>query len=462
MRVLSFLLVFIVSGGMNSLYADSEDARQATEKVVESTKDLKEDSSLIIKGNIQTLYKNQTNFATPLDASGTFHGANNRASQTVRARSALNFIMLGGKQRSYGEDWYQFIGAAGVKLDANDPDDRDNAPAFGSGDPGGKPKNLIKAGALWVRYSPILPVGITVGTHSLESSTILGNTYVFEGDFEDNFQGPRAVSAIDGLPGISVDVNFSKDTQVGLGLFKGAGTGSELIATLNVDEASDQVLWFKTKVGLASFAMAHQTVASGGREDTKGDVPIPSVFQFEYKHTVLNFSVLLDFDKFKPYLGYQSFQGDKAEIIMPSGDINSARNELLAGLIGSGIPAAQAEAMIAGIKPLQVTENESRVMNSIFISVGFSYNFGNAGEFAIDYTQHDTPKFGEEGTATLIRGLESTLMTNYSIPINKDSKITFFYHTLSAREDDTLSADAKQAQANAAAAAALSPELADA
>ncbi|MGK5095239.1 hypothetical protein WDW89_24915 [Deltaproteobacteria bacterium TL4] len=450
----------------------------------------KKDTTLVIKGKVNGYYKAETNYVTPLDASGHRHGANNRESQTVRTRGELNFLSLSGKQDYNGTDWYQFIGYASVKMDADDPDAEETSPSDLT-EPGGKRKNLVYTGDVWARYAPHAAVGIKIGYQTIPATSVAAKTYVYAGDFDDDFQAFHGASTVLEDPGLSIDIHLGKDITLGLGSFDGAGDASAIGAGAASHESKNNVLWFEGKFGSVQLALGQQTISAGGYETSSDDVPIPSQFKHEKTHSILNFSASVEVGMVKPYLGYQSITGDKVQTRFLSGDVSgvgslikaSVTQSVKAGvktnLMASGLDSASADAAIAsgtfdttinanvnalvgGLKNFDVTENESETLVGNIISVGAVFDFKTKGLLAIDYTSVSTPGYGETDYVPALVEMDSALMTNYVYPVTNDASITFFYHMLSTKEDSALRKDITTATNNAAVTGALGSSAATA
>jgi hypothetical protein len=106
--------------------------------------------SLEIYAQLQSYYKYQNNYRTPLDGNDRFiadakansdntntydaetsagaknrHGANNRADQNTRTIGDLSLVGRAGAMQTDGIDWYQMIAVLQIQIDANDPDHPD-------------------------------------------------------------------------------------------------------------------------------------------------------------------------------------------------------------------------------------------------------------------------------------------------------------------------------------------------
>ena len=137
--------------------------------------------SLQVYGEVTSVFKQQTNYRTPLDSKDRFaengiergstsrHGANNRESAIDKSTRCNDFCSERRRKLLDVEgkdgDVYEFTGVFKLGYDANDPDTDD-----------GFSKARVKQEDTWIRYSPHLAVGIKVGVQSWLPQRMLGQS----------------------------------------------------------------------------------------------------------------------------------------------------------------------------------------------------------------------------------------------------------------------------------------------
>ncbi|MCP4298661.1 MAG: hypothetical protein GY786_23990 [Proteobacteria bacterium] len=401
--------------------------------------------SLEIYGDLQTYYKIQTNYRTPLDGNDRFiadandnsdaantyygeigagakvrHGANNRSNQTSRNVGGLSLVARAGQMETDGTKWYKMIAVMQLSMDANDPDHPDTVD--------GERKPRVKHKDVWIRYAPVLPVGIKIGTQTVAATAAIaaiGHRYA--GDQDNDFIFYTA-SALDEKPGISTDIHLSKDIELGLGVFDGMGDGSQIASGGSSSEAKNSAAWFKGKFGMMELTGAMQNISVGLTEDNSSN-GILGEYQQKYSHTLMNTLVKANLGIFSPYFGYQTLSGDKVVNPLTSGTVNSS-------VSGFG-------------EALEVQTDESRSMEGAFISMGVLADVG-PGKLAMDYTSASSPAYGKTGSISPLLELDSATQINYRLSVAEDSNITLFYNHLQAKKDSNLRADIQHMKNNIA------------
>ncbi|MBT3236528.1 MAG: hypothetical protein HN353_11295 [Bdellovibrionales bacterium] len=334
-------------------------------------------------GKLKAYYKMQDNYQTPLDAGVVRHGANNREDQRVRGLARFTTVIKEGKKSTNGQDWHQWIGVADVKIDANDPDHGYEAD--------GGTNHDLDIDDFWVRFSPMLPVGFTLGVQTVRATAHAANIgHLFEGDLEDDFIFYTA-TALDGAPGLSTDIHFSKNLEIGLGYFNKMSDLSGIASGGAKKAANVTALWFKADFDIVAFTIAKQDVKVGGTKAT-GDDFIAGQYEHKEKHSVLNATLKFNYQGFEPYVGYSKIDGDTA----------------------------------AGVE-----------MEVSLVSFGLIKDF-KWGKFAFDYSKVDTPAYGETGSVGAAMELDTTMQFNYIHKMSKDADITFFANILNSKKDTGL------------------------
>ena len=357
-----------------------------------------------IFGEITTYYKNQKDYHTPLDSAttGNRSGANNRSKQTTRTKGVVTFLGKAGKQ--YSENNSEFIAVFQLSVDADDPDHPDNLyDVSGDGtkmvDKDGERTVRLDNRDLWIRYSPMEPVGIKIGAQTIAATSAAAGIHRYAGDFDDDFIMYAASTILD-QPGISIDVHLSRDFELGVALIEGMGDGSAIATGGNSSEAKNTLYWMKGKFWNFSFAVANQSIDVGGEE--KEDDPEIKNWGQKYNHTYLSAYAKVEIGPFTPYLIHQAISGEDAK--------------------GADI---------------EVTFN----------SVGFLAEIG-PGVLAVDYMVSDTPELDGEILVTeqfayqkksksvnAAIELDNALHVEYKLAIADGMTISFFYNALKSKED---------------------------
>jgi hypothetical protein len=401
--------------------------------------------SLEIYAQLQSYYKFQNNYRTPLDGNDRFiadakansdnattydaetsaggknrHGANNRADQNTRTIGDLSLVGRAGAMQTDGIDWYQMIAVLQIQIDANDPDH----PDYEDGDRNAR----VRHRDIWVRYAPALPIGIKIGSQTIASTaTAAAIGHRFVGDQDDDFIFYTAAALVE-TPGITIDVHLSKDIELGLGTLEGMGDASRIATGGSSSEARNNVVWFKGNFGMVDITAGYQSITVGETEDNS-DNGIQDEYQHEYKHTLLNLVTKFNFGDFSPYFAYQVLEGDKVVNKLTSGTVN--------------------DSVSAFGESLEVQTNESRSMKGNFYSLGLIANVG-PGKLAVDYTKSTVPAYGETDSVSALVELDYATQLNYTIPITEDAEITLFYNQMQAKKDGNLRDDIQHMKNNVA------------
>lgn len=383
-----FFSVFMLALGLLSplnLFAESNAAHTPKEN---------SNFSFSLYGDLNTYYKVQDNYLTPLDSnlSSERNGANNRSTQNTRTRSVLTFLGKSGKQ--YSDKNSEFIAVFQLGVDADDPDHTDNT----NSDTDWERRTAVDNKELWIRYSPIEAVGIKIGSQTIKATSTAAEVYRYKGDFDDDFVF-YAASTLSEKPGVSIDFHPSKAFEIGFAQIEGMGDGSRIASRGNTSEAKNTVLWGKGTLGIFDFGVAQQTIKVGSTS-TDAD-PAITHWAHQYKHTMSNVYVKARLGAFTPYVGYQTIDGDDTD--------------------GSKIEAS-------------------------FSTIGLLATVGD-GQLAVDFTKIDTPKFGDEGAIKSVVEVDHVLHLNYNYQVSDEASISFFYNAMTSKDDSVREASEQSANA---------------
>lgn len=373
----------------------------------------------MIRGNLGSYYKIQTDYHTPLDSATATerHGANNRSKQRARTKGELGLIALGGEESYEGTKWYRYISVFSLSLDADDPDNPNTE--------NGQREARLENKEMWFRYAPHAAVGFKIGSQTVKATANPVNNYIFEGDFDQDYVYYAASTLLE-VPGISMDLHLSKNVEFGLGVFEGASDGSLIAAGAGGEGSGAQSIagWGIIQWKALSLQGAYQSVKLG--DEVERFDPDMTGFGQKYKHTVLNLAAKLAlFDgKASPYFGYQKLSGDKANVPFASANLLKLSELLDLGII-----------------------EESRNMTMTATSVGWVSTFSRY-EIALDYTRISTPGFNQPGSVNAAIGLASAIQTNFKVELQKGVSFYLFFHSISAKEDAVRSAVEQTARDN--------------
>ncbi len=396
---------------------------------------------LEIYGDLESYYKLQTDYRTPLDSSDYQEsingeeawsdgfdfrsGANNRSQQNVRAHGALTMVSRAGENKYGDTTWYNFIGVAKLTMDANDPDDNTEF------DKDGAMVDKVKLGDVWVRYAPAVMLGIKVGTQTIaQTANAYAIGHKFVGDKDDDFIFYTAAVA-DEKPGISLDLHLSEDIELGVAMLQGMGDMSMILVGGSAKQAKNNAFWFQGKFGMFEAVLGYQAISVGGLEnDATSDDANLIINQWlqEESHTMTNFVFKVDLGAFKPFFAYQAGAG------------NAVSNTDLSALETLNDYIDQLDAIVPGLTKYNNVRSDTQKKQFTTMGVGVIGDIG-PGKLAFDYVSINTPEWGEEGYVEAGLEMDSAMHLNYGIDIAEGATITFFYNAFNAKEDSKLRSD---------------------
>ncbi len=384
---------------------------------------------LKIVGELDAIYKMQTDYRTPLDSNdpliadgfdpGTGYdqrdGANNRSSQNVRATGSMTMIAKSPENK--------LVGVMKLTMDAQDPDYASDEKLDGAY------KDKVALGDVWIRYAPSRAVGIKIGVQTVAATAnAVGIGHTFAGDADEDFIYYTS-AVLNTKPGITVDVHLSKKIEFGFGQLQGQGDLSTLVAGGSTAQANNNVAWFRGGFGLVDLTVGYQAITVGGTE-TDGD-GIEGIYKHEYAHNVTNWMAKFNLGNFSPFIGQQTITGDKT----------SAGNQFV-----------QYDSAMQSLSPLgaQQLNNQggNRGVELSMMTLGLAAKLGDKGKIVAAYTTATTAEWGEDTNAAVAAEMASTMQINYVYPLSKSASLTAFYNSMTVSEDSKLREDADTATAN--------------
>lgn len=406
-----------------------------------------------INGNINTVIKHQNSYKTPFDHPQYGYdlksGANHRYDQSIRATGDI-FIFKGELGKS---EWFS---GAYITLDANDPD-------TDSTESGEYNESVIELQNIILMYRPFVfkggrPIGVTVGIQTVPSTINGYNTYLFNGDPDNDFAA-NFVSGLINVPAITLDCHFNENTGIGFTYAKGCSYISEAGAFLNKDSARTLALWSKIKLYNFHFSGAYQYVKGNrGATDTITTDSGNSYSEYDdhgFDHFISNitmaFSIPLHhFGEITPFIGYQLMKGDETPLPDYS-DTNSSIHGFT--YTAYGPRSIQGELRTIGLKMtsdvllkktseicIELTQNNMEDMNGIdglkkgavdrYIQPAIDYF--SPGQWSISSLS------GKSSTINKFVDVDYVLNSEYCLSLNESIKIGLFYYRLKAKDDPTI------------------------
>ncbi len=387
----------------------------------------------MISGDLEAVFKTQTDYRSAFDSNNSLgagnggndyrDGSNNRSSQNVRAKGGLTMVALGGENKMDGGDkWYNMIAVMQLTMAPDDPDYEDGESLDGA------MADNIGLGEFWLRYSPALPIGIKIGSQTVESTAVVaGIGHQFRGDLDDDFIYYTA-GVLDVKPGVTINLHLSQDIELGIGQLQGMGDLSSVTSMGSSEQATASVAWFKGKVSIVDLMLGYQSIAVGGSEtDSEG---IIGKWKHEYAHTVMNWSAKVNLGSFSPFVAMQTVTGEK--ISDDLGDYDDTM-QLLAG---------------AGQTANQLNNKGGREFELSTTTVGLPADLSNYGKVAFEYTMVSTPEWGSARNVGIASELSNVMQINYEYPLFEGASVTLFYAAMTAKEDSKLRDDIETAPTN--------------
>ena len=370
----------------------------------------------LLKGDLRSYYKVQNNYKSALDnGDGNIRsGANNREDQNVRSRLQLEVIGFGGPLNipNRGET-RQWLSYARLKFDANDPDSYNN-----------KTDDLDNELAIenaWVRYAPLSWIGIKVGRMSMAPTANAALTYEFLSDLDDDFVLYSAGSLLN-KDGFEIDAWLGEGIKVGVAELQGMSRGGRIATNgASSTRAKTRVVYTKIEKPHFAFQLARQYVRSSRTyEDERR--------RYLYHHIAQNWAAQLrTFPKFQPWVGQQTFWGDKTYQPFAAASVNAA-------IAATGL-SPSASCML----------NEHGRGEYDVRSIGFVSKLGNGG-FAFERTKYDSPGYCKDNAISPNVELDIHSHAEAWYKPFKNIKVFAFYNTSIHKQDTKLRNDIKAYQ----------------
>lgn len=364
----------------------------------------------LLRGKVHSYYKVQNNYKSALDygAGKIRGGANNREDQNVRTRLELEFIPFGGPLNIKGRgETRQWLGYSRVKFDSNDPDiNKEN-------DDLGQSLDIENA---WVRYAPVSFFGVKVGRMSLVPTINARLTYEFEGDYDDDFVLYSAGGLLN-KDGYEIDAWLGEGIQVGVAELQGMSRGGRIATNgASSTRAKTRVVYTKIEKPHFAFQIARQYVRSSKTYEDESR-------RYLHHHIAQNWAAQLrTFPKFQPWVGQQTFWGDKTYQPFAAATVNAA-------IAATGL-SPSASCML----------NEHGRGEYDVRSIGFVSKLGNGG-FAFERTKYDSPGYCKDNTISPNVELDIHSHAEAWYKPFKNVKVFAFYNTSIHKQDTKLRND---------------------
>ena len=393
------------------------------------------ESKLILSGGVDAYYKIQNNYDNPWDSGDTGDKASseNRSGQRFRQSGFLQMLGVGGFTESGGTKYPKWLAVAQVTMKPEHPDHRNE-------------DSPLDLGEYWIQYKPHLAVNIKLGSQTIIPTNNAVGTHSFSADIDEDFIWAQNAVGLRTKPGLSASAYLgSADHELGIAMLDGRSSAGALFGPGDY-AAKTNALYYIGKISDLKINAGYQMVNTGGTEDTTSAPIIQGQYKYEKVHTMMNFTAKYDMGWIKPWLGYQSLSGDKAD---EAYFLNAASAE---GLNGVFKPGGSTYSFLTGGLgvPIQSLEfkDEGSTCQANIVEFGFEVDLG-PGQLAIDHSMASTPGYGESGSCPIVTDAKSVTLVEYMIDMGEGMTIGFFYHQAAA--GDHYSKMAEKALANQAA-----------
>ena len=370
---------------------------------------VEEGVSMVFRGKIEAYQKNQTSYKTSLDyGAGTIRsGADTRQYQRNRSKAELEYIVysnaLHDKNNTNTRKW---IGYFRLEADFNDPDQGDD----------GTIDHKFKVADGWIRYAPVIFLGIKVGKTSIVPTVNPKMTTDFVGDFDEDFVLYGA-SGLSGFSGVVVDLNYHYNQhkfQIGGGELQGMSKGGQIASGgTSPTKAITKVYWGTYFSKDISFQLARQYARSSLSANEER--------AYDNHHILQNWAFKYGNGVFQPFIGEQKYWGDKTNTYFNATQIQNA--------VGV-IRPSQSKCMM----------DESKFGEFTLRTIGFQGKSGPLS-WAFERTYSDTPPYCKRGNILPITEIDSMSHLQVSYEIEKGIDISLFNHHVYAKKDQDLRND---------------------
>ncbi|MBU0991737.1 MAG: hypothetical protein KJ737_04500 [Proteobacteria bacterium] len=267
--------------------------------------------NISIYSEFSCLSKTQTSYYTPLDnpiwAIDFRSGANHREDQIIRTAGEIDLCI--------GKPGEKFFGLLQFYFDANDPDFNVNE----------QEEAYFDTGNIFINYRPFefyggRPFGITVGIQPIKATANAAYSYIFSGDFEEDFI-LYTCNFLNYAPAVTFDLHFSKTNGIGFSYSQKAPDISNIAFAINTQHANSKIFWVEMEKWNFNFNLAYQIV-DGEQYATKinrtNNGNIYYSYQNDHRHRLFNSLIryTIEFKKntIIPWFGYQKLFGDEAQL----------------------------------------------------------------------------------------------------------------------------------------------------
>ena len=364
-----------------------------------------------LRGKIEAYQKNQNSYQTPLDyGAGTIRsGADNREYQRNRSKAELEYLIfsnaLHDKENTNTRKW---IGYFRLEADFNDPDQGDD----------GTIDHKFKVADGWIRYAPVIFLGIKVGKTSIVPTVNPRMTTDFVGDFDEDFVLYGA-SGLSGFSGISVDLNYHYNQhkfQLGAGELQGMSKGGQIASGgASPTKAITKVYWGTYKSKDINLQLARQYARSSLSANEER--------AYDNHHILQNWAFKYGDGVFQPFVGEQKFWGDKTNTYFNASQVVNAVNNVMPS-------------------NASCSQDESKYGEFTLRTIGIQGEKGSLS-WAFERTYSDTPAYCKRGNILPITEIDSMSHSQISYEIEKNIHLTIFSHSVFAKKDQQMRKDIK-------------------
>ena len=364
-----------------------------------------ETPNFVLRGKIDSYYKNQNSYKTPLDYGNNpiRSGADNREYQNTRTKAELEYIPYSnGLHDPNNSNTKKWVGYFRLEADFNDPD---------QGNDGTIDHKLTLADA-WIRWAPHIALGIKLGKTSIVPTVNPRLSTDFKGDLDEDFV-LNGASGLSGFNGIAVDVNYQDGKnkyQIGLAQLQGMSKGGQIASGgASATRSMTKVYWGTYKGDSIDLQLARQYVSSSQNLEKR---------LYNNNHIFQNWMIKYGRGLFQPFIGEQKFWGEKTNVYWNADQIQSA--------VGNVFPSRSS-----------CKTPESNYGKFTLTTFGFQGKHKSIS-WAYEKTYSDTPKYCDYGTVLPISEID--YMSHFQIGNEFENGISafFFSHQVATKRDNKL------------------------
>ena len=367
-----------------------------------------EKSEFLLRGKINSYYKNQDSYKTSLDYGNNpiRSGADSREYQQTRSKAELEYLAFShGRHDPSNKGTSKWIGYFRLEADFNDPDQSND---------GTIDHNFTVADG-WIRYAPHIALGIKIGKTSIVPTANQKLTTDFVGDFDEDFVLYGA-SALSGFNGIAVDANYHTNGhkfQLGLAQLQGMSKGGQIASGgASATRATTKVYWGTYKSDLINLQLARQYVGSSQNLEKR---------EYKNNHIFQNWAIKYGKGIFQPFIAEQKFWGDKTNTYWNANQIQAA--------VGNVFPSQSS-----------CQEPESSYGELTFKTYGLQGSIYNLS-WGYERTYSETPKYCQYGNILPITEIDYMSHFQVGYEFEKGISAFLFSHQVKTKKDERLRKD---------------------